>query len=324
MLAMLQKTYLSLNALVIGLVALGLPLYLTAQPAIDATHIDGLTANWPEARLAAAFNDRTDPEVDQGGDLQFKISTEKEASLAIVLVDSAGHAEIAAPNRGISADRIVPGSEMLFPDPDLGEFLYVSLAPGAGSAYVIVSSSPIFDAGSRKSEGIPVTDVSRLVAGAAARPGLLMAVRRLPLMVRGTTPRVELTAKEVVDFFGVRTRGATNVSLPLRVGFDTASVSLDSLGRRQLDAVGRGLVDSQLAGVRFLLEGHTDDQGSDDYNLSLSERRADTVRDYLISMGVDSSRLEVRGYGKSKPFAEGTTPDARALNRRVVILRLDQ
>jgi OOP family OmpA-OmpF porin len=63
--------------------------------------------------------------------------------------------------------------------------------------------------------------------------------------------------------------------------------------------------------------GHTDSVGTDAYNQGLSERRANSVRDYLVGKGVDGSRLTATGYGESNPIASNDTADGRALNRRV-------
>ncbi len=63
--------------------------------------------------------------------------------------------------------------------------------------------------------------------------------------------------------------------------------------------------------------GHTDSVGAEAYNLSLSERRAASVKDYLVGKGVDASRLTTQGYGEANPIASNDTADGRALNRRV-------
>jgi len=65
------------------------------------------------------------------------------------------------------------------------------------------------------------------------------------------------------------------------------------------------------------VEGHTDSVGAEAYNQSLSERRANAVKDYLAGKGVDSSRLSAAGFGESNPVASNDTADGRALNRRV-------
>lgn len=69
--------------------------------------------------------------------------------------------------------------------------------------------------------------------------------------------------------------------------------------------------------ARVTIEGHTDSQGDDAANLVLSQNRANTVKDYLSSHGVEDSRMTAIGYGETQPQADNSTPDGRALNRRV-------
>ena len=66
------------------------------------------------------------------------------------------------------------------------------------------------------------------------------------------------------------------------------------------------------------VEGHTDSQGDDAYNLELSQRRAQAVVDYLVGKGVERARLQAQGFGETKPIANNRTRDGRAQNRRVV------
>ena len=67
------------------------------------------------------------------------------------------------------------------------------------------------------------------------------------------------------------------------------------------------------------VEGHTDSTGSDEYNLGLSQRRAQSVVDYLVSQGVDRSKMTAKGFGESKPKTTNATREGRAQNRRVEI-----
>lgn len=69
--------------------------------------------------------------------------------------------------------------------------------------------------------------------------------------------------------------------------------------------------------TNILIEGHTDDVGTEDYNMGLSEKRARAVRDYLVNAGVPSSRLITKWYGESQPKVENNSDSNRALNRRV-------
>jgi outer membrane protein OmpA-like peptidoglycan-associated protein len=69
----------------------------------------------------------------------------------------------------------------------------------------------------------------------------------------------------------------------------------------------------------LLIEGHTDDTGADDYNLSLSEKRANSVADYLISKGVNPSRIQRKWYGETQPKYPNDSETNRSKNRRVEV-----
>ena len=68
------------------------------------------------------------------------------------------------------------------------------------------------------------------------------------------------------------------------------------------------------------IQGHTDSRGTDEYNMGLSLRRANAVRDYLLSQGIAATRMTTRGFGKSAPAYSNDTPEGMAQNRRVEFL----
>ncbi len=68
-----------------------------------------------------------------------------------------------------------------------------------------------------------------------------------------------------------------------------------------------------------VIDGYTDADASDDYNLKLSQRRANAVKSYLISKGIAASRITINAYGEQNPIADNDTPEGKAKNRRVVI-----
>lgn len=68
--------------------------------------------------------------------------------------------------------------------------------------------------------------------------------------------------------------------------------------------------------VKLQIEGHCDSRGSIEYNLSLGERRANAVREYMVSLGVASNRLSIISYGKEKPLDDGDSEAAHVKNRR--------
>lgn len=74
---------------------------------------------------------------------------------------------------------------------------------------------------------------------------------------------------------------------------------------------------------RVVIEGHTDERGTREYNLALGERRADSARDYLVSLGIDPNRVKVVSFGKERPAVPGSNENAWAQNRRAVLV-LDQ
>ena len=105
----------------------------------------------------------------------------------------------------------------------------------------------------------------------------------------------------------------------IEFGFDIADLSGED--RELLSRVAGILLTS--SGFSVAVYGHTDDVGTDEYNQTLSERRARSVRDYLVEAGVSPDIVSTLGYGKSSPRVEGTTPEARAMNRRVEIAIID-
>jgi len=72
--------------------------------------------------------------------------------------------------------------------------------------------------------------------------------------------------------------------------------------------------------VRIMVEGHTDERGTNEYNVSLGDRRANAVRDYLIAVGIDPSRIETISYGEERPFVLGRDESAWRENRRAHFL----
>jgi outer membrane protein OmpA-like peptidoglycan-associated protein len=75
--------------------------------------------------------------------------------------------------------------------------------------------------------------------------------------------------------------------------------------------------------MRIEIQGHTDNKGSAAYNAKLSDRRAASVRRYLVAKGISSDRLVSHGYGLSRPLVPNTTEQNRALNRRVQFMRTE-
>lgn len=117
-----------------------------------------------------------------------------------------------------------------------------------------------------------------------------------------------------VDANGCSEVGETLVRLQnVNFDFDKATLRPDSLPI--LDSAGNILRNNPT--IMVLVEGHTDSKGSNDYNQQLSERRASSVRDYLVSRGIEAVRMIPVGRGEESPITGNDTKEGRALNRRV-------
>ena len=73
--------------------------------------------------------------------------------------------------------------------------------------------------------------------------------------------------------------------------------------------------------LKFTIEGHADERGTREYNLALGERRANAVKDYLMTYGISGNRLSVISYGKERPVNSGSSPLAWSQNRRSVTVK---
>ena len=99
-----------------------------------------------------------------------------------------------------------------------------------------------------------------------------------------------------------------------RVLFGYDSYSLASGARQTLENQAQWL--KQNSSRSFTIEGHADERGTREYNLALGERRANSVKNYLVALGVDPRRITVISYGKERPTAAGSNPSSWAENRR--------
>lgn len=111
---------------------------------------------------------------------------------------------------------------------------------------------------------------------------------------------------------------AVGNSMTLRnIFYETDQFQLKSISFAELDKLVSFLTNNPA--LRIEIEGHTDNQGTDAYNLELSMKRAQAVYSYLLDHGISASRLTYKGYGESKPVSPNDTEEGRALNRRTEI-----
>ena len=139
------------------------------------------------------------------------------------------------------------------------------------------------------------------------------------LKTQPTAPRTRGLRNLTIE--AATTTEAPKPSLSLLIQFDFNSAKVQPISEQALANLAQAMQSKELADVKFAVEGHTDAKGKADYNLKLSEQRAQAVSTLLASRGVTSSRLAAVGKGATEP-ANAADPLA-AENRRVRIVNLN-
>ena len=149
------------------------------------------------------------------------------------------------------------------------------------------------------------------------RAARLVAVLAAALAISACASKPEDNAQ--ASAAGVATPGSQQdfvVNVGDRVFFETDSSELTPQSRATLDKQAQWLTNyNQYA---FTLEGHADERGTREYNIALGARRAQTVRDYLTSRGIQANRMRTISYGKERPVAVCNDISCWSQNRRVV------
>ncbi|MBS0417308.1 MAG: OmpA family protein [Proteobacteria bacterium] len=117
-----------------------------------------------------------------------------------------------------------------------------------------------------------------------------------------------------VDAVGCPLKGSITLE---GVNFEYNSAALTVASHPPLDTVAEGL--KKHPRLKVEIQGYTDSTGSVPYNMKLSQKRADSVREYLVSSGASADQLVSKGFGPAKPVASNKTAEGRAKNRRVVM-----
>ena len=121
--------------------------------------------------------------------------------------------------------------------------------------------------------------------------------------------RVEVTADKIV------------INEKIQFDFDKTTIKPESNGL--LDEL-VSVINANPQIKKIAIEGHTDSDGSDQYNLKLSDGRAGSVKEYFTGHGVAAGRLTAKGFGETKPIASNETPEGKEANRRVEFLITEQ
>jgi OmpA-OmpF porin, OOP family len=129
--------------------------------------------------------------------------------------------------------------------------------------------------------------------------------------------------QELLEGKAIETRYAPSItsevsSRSYHIEFETGSAVIRAESYKMLDEIFESAVVAE--GLKLGIYGHTDNNGSDQLNIPLSDKRADAVKGYLLHKGLSADRIETKGYGSSKPVADNGTVEGRSRNRRVEIV----
>lgn len=159
-----------------------------------------------------------------------------------------------------------------------------------------------------------------LLAGQEAEAQRLAAEQAM-LEARTAQEKADQLARELAEMEAVKAERGMVVTLGAVV-FDFDKAALKPAGLVAVDKLAAFM--KKYPERRVMVEGFTDSVGSDQYNMRLSERRANAVREALMARGIEAERIEILGYGKAFPVATNATAAGRQLNRRVEIIISDE
>lgn len=162
--------------------------------------------------------------------------------------------------------------------------------------------------------------VAVLIAGSLALSACASkAPKQLPPEPSGVATSTETDPNRVVP--GSQADFVQQMQGQDTIYFDTDRYNIDSADAAALQTQAQWLM--RYPAKRATIEGHADERGTRDYNLALGERRANSAKNYLVSLGVDAARLTTVSYGKERPVALGSNEEAWARNRRAVTVTVD-
>jgi len=298
--------------------ALFLP-FLSAQPGVAGDRVgvtevlQSIGTNWPDAQFSVDVSGLSDGDAVLGRPMKIEYEAAQKGYISYLRVSSHGDmtlfrtATTPASLNGIDSLAVEPplgGEQMivLYSSKPLTPLLpegVMSVAIGADRAH---AESLVRQIEHLKASGILLADRKYRYSVATAQGGTEYTTRSITLKVEGDLKHP--------------TAGASASRVPSHVQFEFDSDRLTAAGKRDLDEFGEALL--KLNNTTVQLEGHTDATGTDDYNMSLSQRRAEAARRYLVeSFGLPDSRVTSVGKGKAAPLAPNDSESNMQQNRRV-------
>ena len=170
--------------------------------------------------------------------------------------------------------------------------------------------------GARGEERLTIASTQQSMSGASEKPTARQAEQAKKTGVAGKTTEHRVKTAKNAGAPSLQEQGHKAEKVGLVINFDFNSTELTPQSKKLLSQFAE-VLNSELAGRSFLVEGNSDNVGERQYNMQLSIARAESVKNYLSGSGVAPARLKVRGFGFDKPIYDNATEEGRAKNRRV-------
>jgi outer membrane protein OmpA-like peptidoglycan-associated protein len=294
-------------------------LLCVAQPGITGDRqgvsdvLQNVGTNWSDAQFSVDLNGLSNGEAVVDRPLQIEYEAAKSGYVSYLHVSSHGDVTL---TRGATGSSMT-GNDSYVVKPPLGTEQMIVLFSNKPLDSLFSGGASAIEIGADRGHAESfVHQIEQLRTG-----GVLLATRKYHYTAASAAGGTEYTTRGIVfQVEGARQGAKTGPAparIPSRVEFEFDSDRLTERGKRDLDEFGEALA-TKLNDTAVVLEGHTDSVGGDDYNLALSQRRAEAARRYLVeSFGLNQSKIIAQGKGKSGPVAPNESEEERSRNRRV-------
>lgn len=324
-----MKKFISL----LGLFLIGVSACVQAS---DTTRVydvlDRLPSGDNNAGFNAWINDGGANQFVLGDEITFNFNADADLHVSIAYVDSHGVLSLIQPEISGSGNLLKSGVVSTFPAPNSGIRIEIEPPLGTERIYFIGSRNAVdrgvfeseANTGGDRSALFQTADSVRLAEDYVAsllnnNNASQISVVAVDNKISERSQGPQYTKREIVSYFSKRgTRAITRPKLDANIRFESNSAILSEEAKRNLDVWGESFLHPYLSDSEFQIGGHTDDVGAEDYNLDLSQKRAESVRQYLANkFRIEQKRFSVVGHGESAPKVDNTDDSARAENRRV-------
>ena len=290
--------------------------FVNTPPVTAERQLDRFVMARKSDDLTLSINNSSRREWRVGESIKFHVRSNDDCALQVIYIDSNGVGRLFQPGSVAKNKRntFPQGVDFLTVEPPLGQDkVYAICSRQALPRLVDLPVPSNGDMVEQQHMSSMATSYLQLISQHKK-----LSVDRIKFTVKGRDQQLALNSQDIVSYYTVRSRTISRPKLDLNVKFAFRSAQITPDGARLLDEIGLAMNDSKLTSAYFELNGHTDDIGSDAYNMELSTQRASAVGEYLKSNhGVPADRVVVRGFGESEPKVNNDNDQARAENRRV-------